>query len=399
MNTVKTFKNTLKALVITSLFGCGGSPSISVLPSTDSFQQEGNEITAKMDILWVIDNSGSMNNFQQAVEDNLLSFMSNFSNKGYDFQIAVTVSDGWQDMSFTNYAANGGPSFSTSNKSRFKPSLDGTRVLSSAEDSAVLLQKFGEIVAGVGTGGSGDERVLQSTQAARLNPLNIADGFFRDDAHLAVILVSDEEDTSWSGASYITTAAGCSATDSGNLYSSGYMAADCAAEVEPIVYFKDFLEENSSESFGVTVHNMAVIDDGILILDNNGDTINDCRTVVLPGEPSSYARYFGERTSALATATGGTISSLCSDFADSLDKIAKVIIEKTVEFSLTDTPANPNLLQVSVKNPGETEFTVTPQDVDNGWTYNATANSIVFHGSAIPGQGAEISILYDPDSL
>ncbi len=359
------------------LLGCGGG-NVSVIPSTDSFTQEGQEITAKMDILWVIDNSGSMNDFQQAVEDNLLSFMNNFSQKGYDFQIAVTVSDGWKDMDYTNYVADGGPTFSASNRSRFKSSVDGTTVLSSSEDSAVLLQKFQEIVASVGTSGSGDERVMQSTQAALLNPLNIADGFFRDDAHLAVIFVSDEEDTSWRQSNYITNAPGCSGP-----YTGGDMNAGCASQVESVTYFRDFLVANSSDVYGATVHNMAIED---------GDEV--CRT-----SDAMYNRYFGVRTSELATLTGGTISSLCGVFADSLNNIAQTIIERSVEFLLDKVPSDPNAISVTVQESGDPEPVAVAQDSDNGWSYNASANSIVFHGDAIPNQGALISITFDSGSL
>lgn len=397
MDIVKDIKRLLILIAVTSFVGCGGSPSISVLPSTDSFEQQGNEITAKMDILWVIDNSGSMNNFQEAVEANLLSFMSNFSDKGFDFQIAVTVSDGYRDMDYTDYVVNGGPSFDTSDRSRFKASVDGTRVLSSTEDNAVLLTKFQEIIANVGVSGSGDERVMQSTQAAILNPLNQADGFFRDDAHLAVIFVSDEEDTSWRQENYITSAAGCAGP-----YTNGFMNAGCAAEVESVSYFENFLIANSSDVYGATVHNMAVIDDGILILDDDGLMVDDCRQAQLPGEPVNYNRYFGERTSALATATGGTISSLCGDFAESLDNIAKKIIETTVEFRLEGVPPkDPSTIQVFVKAPGATEFPTeqVPNSTENGWTYNEIGNSIVFAGDAIPAQGSGILVLYDPDGL
>lgn len=39
------------------------------------------------------------------------------------------------------------------------------------------------------------------------------------------------------------------------------------------------------------------------------------------------------------------------------------------------------------------------QDATSGWTYDSTANSIIFHGTAIPAQGAEINVQYDPTTL
>ena len=38
-------------------------------------------------------------------------------------------------------------------------------------------------------------------------------------------------------------------------------------------------------------------------------------------------------------------------------------------------------------------------DSTNGWTYSQDANSIVFHGDAIPPQGSTIHVAFDPVSL
>lgn len=40
-----------------------------------------------------------------------------------------------------------------------------------------------------------------------------------------------------------------------------------------------------------------------------------------------------------------------------------------------------------------------PNDATNGWTYDATANSIQFHGTAVPQQGDSIDVHFDPESL
>lgn len=69
--------------------GCGGGDvSISVLPSIDEFQQNTNA-DVKIDILFVIDDSGSMSQEQQALFDNFKSFIDLFYDKGFDFRVAV----------------------------------------------------------------------------------------------------------------------------------------------------------------------------------------------------------------------------------------------------------------------------------------------------------------------
>lgn len=404
MDMVKFFRNMLKTVVVTSLAGCGGSPSISVLPSTDSFQQEGNEITAKMDILWVIDNSGSMQQEQQDLRDNFNSFITSFVGKGYDYRMAVVTTDAYytkngnitvangfdvgapgleQTAPHTNFVFNSfnanikcpGGSVVTSSfvDGDLTAATQSGYVLIDSADATIDFSVFDPadpkydpadpayipnnvknifaVNSNVGLTGCHAESGLESAVESLADPANT--GFPRPDAHLAVILVSDEEDQIPNG--------------SGGVVINPTAVADYHAT----------LTAAASTTYGYSFHTIARLTD-----DACGQTYTA-----------------GHRYQELSDLSGGVKASICGDFATALDDIAQTIIEKTVEFSLTDTPADPNKLQVSVKNSGETEFTVVPQDVDNGWTYNATANSIVFHGSAIPGQGAEISILYDPDGL
>lgn len=69
--------------------GCGGGDvSISVLPSIDEFQQNTNA-DVKIDILFVVDDSGSMKPEQQALYNEFGKFINFFYDKGFDFRIAV----------------------------------------------------------------------------------------------------------------------------------------------------------------------------------------------------------------------------------------------------------------------------------------------------------------------
>ena len=53
---------------------------------TQTWQQE--EIPV-LDVLWVIDNSGSMNQFQTSLSTNISSFMTAFAQTGADYHMAV----------------------------------------------------------------------------------------------------------------------------------------------------------------------------------------------------------------------------------------------------------------------------------------------------------------------
>jgi hypothetical protein len=62
------------------------------------------------------------------------------------------------------------------------------------------------------------------------------------------------------------------------------------------------------------------------------------------------------------------------------------------QFTLS-RPAKPETISVFVN-----EVLVT-QDATNGWTYDSSANSIRFHGTAVPPDEAQIRVTYEPTSV
>jgi len=132
---------------------------------TDEFEQEG--ITTA-DILFVIDNSGSMGIWQTALTDNFTAFISVFSVTGVDYQIAVITTD---DAMFR------GPILTDTT-----PDLE-----TEFTDQAIA-----------GTYGSAMEKGLQHAEEATSPGGDASPGsaFLRDDAKLIIIFVSDEKD--WS---------------------------------------------------------------------------------------------------------------------------------------------------------------------------------------------------------
>ena len=82
----------LKILVVGLVFpfmgACGGDESsFSLLADADVFQQASGS-NDKVDILWVIDNSGSMATSQSNLANNMNSFISEFQSKNLDFPLS-----------------------------------------------------------------------------------------------------------------------------------------------------------------------------------------------------------------------------------------------------------------------------------------------------------------------
>jgi len=131
----------------------------------DEFEQD--EVTSA-DILFVIDNSGSMGVWQTALTDNFSSFISVFGVTGVDYQIAVITTD---DATFQG------------------PILTDTTIDLETEftDQAIA-----------GTYGSSMEKGLHYAELATSPGGDAEPGseFLREDAKLIIIFVSDEKD--WS---------------------------------------------------------------------------------------------------------------------------------------------------------------------------------------------------------
>ena len=137
-----------------------------------------------VDILLVVDNSCSMQPYQEELANNFDAFLTYFIEGDVDYQIGVTtttVSDIGPYGDCTQSDVDQIPSVGT---------LVGGTVLNASSQNASTL--FSDLVS-VGVCGSGSEMGLE----AGLRVLeNTNSGLLREDAYLSVIFVSDEQDTS-----------------------------------------------------------------------------------------------------------------------------------------------------------------------------------------------------------
>lgn len=341
----------LSSLVL-AMTACGNkATSFSLLADENNFQQNSAETNGKIDILFVIDNSGSMASSQQAVADNFQRFIGKFNEKGFDYRIAITTSDAYMDL------YGGDPTVS-----RFRDGTDltghtGVHVVDpTTPDLEVTFLK--NMLQGIA--GSGDERVFQSIKQTLLNPANA--GFPRPTAFLSVIIVSDEDDFSYDGAASI-----------GGQYSNPALHT-----VDSYLGFIDGLTSATDEtrSRKYNVNSIAILDQACL------DFLN----------ASSPGRKIGRRYQEISTKTNGVIGSLCGDFGTTLSSISAKIIELTTQFYLNRTPRVESL-RVLVDN------VEVSSDPVNGYQYHADTNSITFHGTWVPDPASVISVRFDPTSL
>lgn len=127
-----------------------------------------------VDVLFVVDNSGSMQQEQTKLAANFQSFIQYFQNLGLDFQLAVVTTDVYDPSQSGRFVGN--------------PKI----LKSTTADLAAAFQSN----VNVGTDGSGVERGLEAARLALSEPLASGEnaGFLRPDSILAIVVVSDEED-------------------------------------------------------------------------------------------------------------------------------------------------------------------------------------------------------------
>ena len=159
------------SLVLSLLMACTPDNELSRRSTTDVFSQEP---LSEVDILWVIDDSGSMAEEQLLVADGFEAFISTLAETNIDFHVGVVSTD--MDLSNPNRGV-----------------LIGTPGVLTA-DTPNYVNKFASRVQ-VGVEGSDKEKGLSASIAALSEPLisGANEGFLRPDAHLSVIYVSDEE--------------------------------------------------------------------------------------------------------------------------------------------------------------------------------------------------------------
>ena len=153
----------------------------------------------KVDLLFVIDSSGSMEDEQSNLVSSFPSFIDTVRTElaetdGYNIGVVRTdnndiscVANRYGSLVVRNFAA--GSSMNTCT-----PYASGLRYMTQDDD---LYSKFA-CAARVGIGGDGDERPAQALVAALSSPnIDVGDcneGFLRDDALLIIVIITDEED-------------------------------------------------------------------------------------------------------------------------------------------------------------------------------------------------------------
>ncbi|MCX6126311.1 MAG: hypothetical protein NTV34_16380 [Proteobacteria bacterium] len=340
--------------------GGGGGPGGIELPlnliagsDTSTIQNH-----SKVDILWVVDSSGSMSEEQAYLGQNFNSFMGQLVASGTDFQTGVTTTD---ICSLTSPAQ-------IPSAERYCPTLDGspsTHLRGSLTGQAgrkVLKPGMADIASrfiqytNVGTQGSGFEHGLKAAEMAVQKSLaGSNENLVRPDAFLAVIVVSDEEDDG----------IGLGMPDTYSNYN--YVAAGATS----VHYTDDHLISNLNIAKGVGKFSVSAITG---TRNSNGSMCS---------APHSIPREEGTQYISAARKTGGIVQSICdTNWSSSLSSIGQDIAGQSAQIILSHV-AYQGTIKVFVANAENTQ-----------WTYNPGNNAIKFNSGYVPAQGSSVRVDY-----
>jgi len=266
------------------------------------------------DIIWIIDESGSMSQEQQSVAANAVNFFNRAIAYGLDFRMGVTdVHIGNNGILCTDQGQSNDFFLTPSNLSQFQ---------------ACALEPWGSL-----TYEGGTEHGITQGYNAILNHLPRANqpNRIRPDAQLVLIYVSDE------AAQEVQTSCG---------YSPPWDPACIQTEIQPTL---NLLQGISNPEAQGTAH--AIV----------GPPPSGCSTADLGG---GYID--------IATATGGQIASVCqSDLGSTLQIIIEDIVANSSPVVLQHYP-------ISVSVAAAKDSLALERSRLDGFDYRSSANTIVF---------------------
>lgn len=315
------------SVLLLALIGCNEN-GLTRLDQLDEFTQEGTE---QVDILFVIDDSRSMASEQEKVAEGFGDFMAAFVDTDLDFQLGVTTTD-LDDAHEGAGRLVGDPPY-----------------LEIADDWQSLMGgRFR-----VGVEGSDKERGLEAAWRVLNGQDPHNDGFLRDEATLAIVFVSDENDCSHEGA--LTEEA---------------PGSRCYEYDQALVPVTDYISRFRSLKAGQA----RVIASGIVGPD------------VQAGCDDTWP---GHRYVTVAEHLDGHIGDICeSDYGEMLDAIGSKIVAPATIFPLAELPVEDSL---EVEIDGE----IVDRDPDTAWDYDLEDNSVRFDGVYVPPYGTTIKIRYE----
>ncbi len=302
---------------------------------TDGFDEP---TTQKVDVLFVVDNSGSMSIYQAALTANLDAFLKYALAQNIDFHIGVTTT-GQSPIVGSGISCPGGADGGEAGR-LFPVDNSVPRILTPQTPNP---QQIWSVMINVGVCHWLEQGMIGAYDALTPPLVDHADdprtpipndgnlGFLRPDAKLALIFISDSDDQS------------------------------------------DGTVDFYAQFFASLKPNPGMV---------NVSAVVSPSTTVCPSAEGPGPRYID-----LAQRFNGVVEAICTpDWTASLQRVGSSVFGQQNIFPLSGWPADPSQISVVVNG------AAVPAGA--GWHYDPATNSVVFDPQSTPGAGSHIDISY-----
>lgn len=338
--------------------GAGSSSSSSsggnvIVQAHDVFNPAALGTAPKVDMLFVVDNSGSMSDEQAMLADSFQTFIDQFMLRNVDFHIGIITTDVTDPSNTTYWNSSRFSGYQQPSRGRLLSRYAGEKWLT--RNSVNLAAKFRDNVR-VGTSGSGQEQGMYSASfaldAAMTSNGGFNEGFIRPDALLSVIMVTDEDE---------------------DIRNGDTLAQRIARMSNAVMGLKGPTSPGFRYDFIINL------------------------SAAAPATPVTYplasgTNYYPNAYLAAASQLVGNQFNVARNFGSDLVDIGGGIINQAErEFRLAHTPIAGSIV---VQIDGQ----FVPEDAGNGWIFHAANNTVELVGSALaqsPGTTLTIDYQYN----
>jgi hypothetical protein len=324
--------------VLSLLAACKSEGNFSNQNGSDEWAQSPSD---QVDILFIVDNSFSMTEEQEALAAGFPAFVEGMTSSNTDFHLGV-ISTSFDYDDENRGLLIGEPPVLTKNDDYVQGFLDRVKI---------------------GTDGSDKEKGLEAAEYA-LSPALQSNGrnagFIRAEAQLLLVVVSDEEDCS------------------DNFALEGQPPEACYNQMDDLTPVDHFVQVFQA-------------------MKTHDDFVRFASIVGLDGScPNAFP---GGRYMQLSAYTSGVVGNICdSDWSGIMTAVGLNATAIQTSFVMTNAAIDDDTFEVFVDADGNLaepsdekadDVKVERGEVD-GWTYDPVTPAVVFHGTAVPPRGATI---------
>ncbi len=430
---------------------CAVEPITSIPDAVDQVDVFDQKQAAEVDVLWMIDNSPSMEAEQKKIAERFNDFFNELLVSAVDYHIGVISSDAAEGGVLRAYT---GPPVGGCNGCRFvtkdtpcdNPSVDISGLSSEQEiDDKLATECPAQLVfrnlAQTGSDGPPNEKgFLQAAQAlgvadvdpATGMPLNDVPtenaGFLRPEAALYIVFVSDEDEGEKENGAPVRYYQRLfeSLKGAGNENKVAVAAITGFPDADPPAPLADVCSILQTTFDANNANDDPRANALVEALRNYPDGCNDEQAG--PNDSNSFAET-GGRYIELACRTGGVIADMCkADYSTALDALGANAAGLLRKFTLSlnqadiewgsdcipdtaddialdcdedgkkDGPLDGPICVKALGIQGACESTdsahLVPRDDNCGWTLEVATNSIRFNGGFIPEPGTQVEVRY-----